>query len=116
MGIIYPPLSLKSQKSIYISLLLSDLIILPQFILNVDWERWIPAMIGVQFFQILYLAYKKDTGMESAMQGLSEFVRKHHFICMLLLIYLASFEKFFYRGYTGIIDRIFIILKTLSGY
>ena len=100
------------KKSIYISLLLSDLIILPQFILNVDWERWIPAMIGVQFFQILYLAYKKDTGMESTMQGLSEFVGKQHFICLLLLIYLASFEKFFYRGYTGIIDRIFNILKT----
>ena len=104
------------KKQIYFWLLLSDLSVLPQFILNVDWGRWMSSIVGVQIFQLLYLTYKRDSGMESAMSGLSKFIRKHCVICVLVLIYLASFNKLCDKGYNGITDGIFKILKnqTLS--
>lgn len=102
------------RKQVYIWLLLSDLAIIPQFVLNVDWGRWWSAIVGVQTFQILYLTYNQDAGMKNAMQGLAGFVKKHCVICMLILIYLASFDKLYERGYSGIVDEIFNILKTHS--
>lgn len=100
------------NKQIYFWLLLSNLSVLPQFILNVDWGRWMSSIIGVQIFQILYLTYKKDSGMDYAMSGLFRFLQKHSIICALILIYLASFNKLYDKGYGNITNNIFWILKT----
>lgn len=100
------------KKQLYFWLLLSDLSVLPQFILNVDWGRWISSIVGVQVFQLLYLTYKRDSGMETAMSGLLRFLKKNGILCAFILIYLAAFHKLADKGYNGITNSIFWILKT----
>ena len=73
----------------YLWLLASDMLILIQFVLTMDWGRWFAAMMTVQCFQFMYLHYVGDKGMLKFMAKLNDFVEKHKVICAFLIIYLC---------------------------
>lgn len=78
----------------YLYILLGCLFILPDYVLNSDWSRWNSTVIGVLFFQVLYLSYRQDVIMKEVLLGLSEFVETHKVLCVAIVLYLASLAKF----------------------
>lgn len=78
----------------YIYYLLLTFCIIPQFVLNVDWGRWMTSTTIFIFIGIFYLAYKKDPGILLALGKLTTFVSSHMFLCLILLIFTASLGKF----------------------
>lgn len=79
-------------------ILLSDLAVVPMFILNMDWGRWLAALGAVQFFQIFYFMYTQPAGAKKAMDSLQTFVTNHRLLCILFLIYLMPLGKI--HGFT----------------
>lgn len=84
----------KSLKIIFRIMMWLPIMALPAFILTIDWGRWFAAYFIVQILLILYLLRAKSIPMEMAMNSLQKFFKKNWFICLLLLIYLASLGKF----------------------
>jgi len=92
----------KEQKKIlmtpYLYCVLIHLAILPQFILNVDWGRWLIAVTLVFFFGIFYLIYIGKREMLEAVACLEKFIKKHYFLSVILLLYLSVFSPFTVDG------------------
>lgn len=67
---------------------------LPQFVLNVDWWRWMAAMICYTFFAIIsmYLTGEKDIG--DTFVTLRNIITKYPIGATTILIYLAMLDKF----------------------
>lgn len=74
----------------YFWMTLANLLILVQFVLTMDWGRWFSAALGVQFFELMYLGYRKDPGIREFQEKFSNFIRSHKWLCLMVLIYLAS--------------------------
>ena len=73
--------------------LLTNMAFIPIYVLMCDWGRWTGALIGVLFFQIGYLLYKKETGMRKTFERLEVFIESNPFLCISVLVYLSSLEK-----------------------
>lgn len=105
----------EKKKPIFLSpytyILLSQLLVVPEFILNVDWGRWYIAIAAVSFFQILYLNYRGDEGINEAFLALNFFVNRHKVLCAAVLFYLASLSKFQEWGSTVEITRLLEIIR-----
>ncbi len=99
-------------KSPYIPFLVIPLAILPQFILNVDWCRWLTATVLVVFFGIFYLAYKQDKGMYLALEKLNNFLQKHQTLAIVTLLYLALITQWGARDFMPEVDTIFEALQS----
>lgn len=67
---------------------------LPQFALNVDWWRWMAAMICYTFFAIIsmYLTGEKD--IRDIFGTLKGVIIKYPIGAATILIYLAMLDKF----------------------
>lgn len=74
--------------------LLMQLCALPQFILNIDWGRWMIALGVDLFFGILYLVYRQRTEMLQAMRSLAHGLKQKPLIALVALLWLASLNKF----------------------
>lgn len=105
-------------QSYYFYMLLSSLLIVPNFVLNVDWSRWFAAILSVQFFFILYLGYKKAPEMTEALHCLTIKIKRNQFLTILFLLYLACLSKFGARDFLPEVNQFFRILfdHQLSGY
>ncbi len=95
-------------------ILLSDLAVLPMFILNMDWGRWLAALGAVQFFQIFYLMYTQPAGAKKAMVSLQAFVTDHRLLCMLFLIYLMPLGKIHGFTFPAEADTLMDIIRMIS--
>ena len=78
----------------YFYCLISNLAILPQFIFNIDWGRWMLALGNIVFFEIFLLIYIRDAGILKALSKVNNFVKKNPLLCFLLVIYLAQIQAF----------------------
>ncbi len=89
-------LSVKDKKWYYSEIfyiLLANAMYIPIFVLMCDWGRWAGAFIGVQFFEICYLIYKKNESMQIIIKNIQIWITKHYILAMMILVYLASIEK-----------------------
>jgi Ca2+/Na+ antiporter len=77
----------------YIYFLSLLFIILPQFILNVDWGRWLASVSICLFMGFLFLLWKKDRGAVEACAKLSEWVMNHKWVSLAVIIYIAGLSK-----------------------
>ena len=77
----------------YIYYILLPLSILPQFVLNIDWGRWMLSNNIVIVFSVLYLTYKQDEGMTLAVSKLSEWIRKRKLLSLFLILYVCGLDK-----------------------
>lgn len=68
--------------------------VLPQFLLNVDWLRWMTALTFLSFFTILFLVYVEDDGMTYTIERFSLYLNKHKFLFILILVYLSALNVF----------------------
>ncbi len=93
-------------KCPYIYCLASNLAVLPQFILNVDWGRWMLAVTINLFFQIFYLYYMDFKEMRMAIKRLNLFVARNKALAVMCLLYLTIFDKFEDRIYFGQIEKL----------
>lgn len=84
----------RTQRMIYLFLLLSHLCFLPAFALTIDWGRWFGAFLTVQALQIVLLAAKKDAAVLSALTALSAAFRRHPYLFLISGIWIASLQKF----------------------
>lgn len=93
----------------YMYYIILPVAVLPQYLLNVDWGRWMRATVIVFFAGILYLTYKRDEGILRAMEKLNKFISEHKFLCLLCIIFMASLDKFTERPFIDEVD-------TITGY
>lgn len=99
----------------YIYCALANLAVLPQFILNIDWGRWLTALTINVFFEILYLSYMGFPEIITALRSLSHYVKEHKETAVFCIIYLSFLDKFGASGFLpqvnvlwdGIFQRIF---------
>lgn len=91
-------------KTPYMYYIILPAAVIPQYLLNVDWGRWMRATVIVFFIGILYLFHKKDKGMMLAMERLNDFIQKHKFLCLLIIIFMASLDKFTERQFISEVD------------
>lgn len=88
--------------------------VLPQFLLNVDWGRWMLSFNIVLFTGVFYLAWKKDEGANEALRKLSEWIRNHKIICVLVIVIVSKTGVFsgrdFVSSVNGILDWIAVRL------
>lgn len=85
---------IKWYKNIYVYYILINICILPQFLLNIDWGRWMLALINMLFFEIFYLIYIKDKGMLLAVKKLNTSINNNMFIYLLFILYLSKFSYY----------------------
>ena len=98
-------------KNPYFLCILCQLAVLPQFLLNIDWGRWIIAIVIVFFFGIFYMHYIGMEEMDIAIASLSNFLKKHYFIAAAVVLYLALFAKLTDQGMR---TQIVFIIKNLA--
>lgn len=67
-------------------------LVLPQFILNIDWGRWIIALCVFVFFFILYYAYMGDSSMKLVLVNLSNTIKEKPYIAGMFLIFISAFS------------------------
>lgn len=95
-------------------ILLSDLAILPQIILSMDWPRWYASLGCVQFFQIFYLIYKQPAAAEEMLASLTRFINKYRLLCLLFLIYLMPLGKIHGFQFPAEADTLMDIIRMIS--
>lgn len=78
----------------YIYFVILPCSILPQYLLNMDWGRYMIATTILVFTEIIYLWYKQDGGMCCAIERFNEYVERNKVLYLVLILYLAGFEKF----------------------
>ena len=83
---------IKWFKNEYLYCLLINLVVLPQFILNIDWGRWLIAVGTMVFFEIFLLVYLGNKGMIKALSQMNPLIKKYYFFCIVLIIYLAELQ------------------------
>ena len=74
--------------------LLTVLFIIPQFLLNVDWGRWLTAMTVDTAFIFAYRLYIGDEKLAQLAKDLSERLRKNPAPYVLLILYLHMLSVF----------------------
>lgn len=104
----------KVRKSSALWCLIVSSAVLPQFILNIDWGRWIVSVFIVLFFGLFYLIYVDNREMIITMQRLDQFIQKHWCLGMLTIIYLSLFTKMTGRGFLKESSWLITVLNTLS--
>ena len=77
-------------KNIYVYFLMVNFLILPQFILNVDWGRWFFMLFNLLFFGVFYLVYQRNFGMLYGLKILNGWLKKYWIIAFVILVYLFS--------------------------
>lgn len=97
----------------YIYFVILNFAIVPQFVLNTDWGRWMIAIHIISFFGILYLIYQKDCGMLKALDVLNEFINNHMFLSIMIVVYLAGLNKFLGRVFIPETEALMSILSKL---
>jgi hypothetical protein len=78
----------------YPYLTLFNLLYIPLFLFENDWGRWFGAVITAKTIEFLYLYYIGDDGTVYAVGKVGAFVKRWIWIAAVVLLYLASFEKF----------------------
>ena len=84
----------KGQKTVYVLIGLGNLAILPQFMLTMDWGRWIAAGFTVQFFELMYLFWIGEKGMRDTMESADGWLKNHKFIMYVMVMYLSLLLPF----------------------
>ncbi|MBQ7944893.1 MAG: hypothetical protein IJ326_12640 [Lachnospiraceae bacterium] len=84
----------KLQKCKYWLMLLSNIAYVPVFALMTDWGRWFAAFFVVTFLNLMVLIYDGDEGIGCGVEKLSTAVRRYPIVFIVLVLYVASFEKF----------------------
>lgn len=97
----------------YLYYILLPLTILPQFILNTDWMRWMISIYIIIFFGILYLSYKNHIGMSQALDSLDTFIDNHMLLCSVVILYLAGLNKFSGRIFLPETDALISLLSNI---
>lgn len=104
-----------SFQTPYFWCLLMQLAILPQFLLNIDWGRWIISLFVVLFFGIFYMSYLQFEEMEYALSSLEMFLKRNYYVAFVLLVYLSVFPKFAEHGMRRELLQCFRSLGRLLG-
>ena len=90
----------------YFYCLIVNLAVLPQFVLNVDWGRWMAAVEMVLFFEIFYMYYVGFVEIKQTIGELGCFVQRYMPICIFCVLYLNLFNKFEDRIYFVQLERL----------
>ena len=93
-------------------MLLSFLVIIPDFLLNIDWGRWFIALFFVQISVICVMMRRSFAGADETLSLLSGLVLKYKWPAVLLVVYLYSLGNFYDCGF---IDTVYKMLSTLLG-
>ena len=97
----------------YFVFLSLSLCIIPQFLLNVDWGRWMVCVNIVLFTGVFYLIYKKDKGMLNALDGLYTLFIEHKTIFIFAVVFIAGLSKFEGRGFLIEVDKLFNMILSI---
>ena len=91
---------------------LSNLAMLPVWLIMVDWERYIAVHVILEFGMILILLYKRNSYMITAVKQTAAGVEKHMFIYLLFLLFLFTLDKLDARCYQPyLVDYLANIVK-----
>lgn len=97
----------KILLSPYFYMLLFNLIYIPVFTFECDWGRWFAAIITTKTIEILYLFYIKDEGVVCAVGEVGRFIKDKTLGVALIIMYLASMEKFGSALFLDVVDKIY---------
>ena len=86
--------SSKIQKFILSLMMLAPIASIPAFVLTIDWGRWFAAVFITQFALILYLARKEYKPILLSLNKMQEFMNKHLFIFIFIVLYLSCLGTF----------------------
>ena len=67
-------------------------LVVPQFVLNVDWGRWMISLCVFVFFYIMYYSFKDDYSMKLTLEKTASIIKQKPHIATLILIYIAFFS------------------------
>jgi hypothetical protein len=68
--------------------------VVPEFILNIDWGRWLAAMSFTQYVMVFLCVYHKYGDGTKAMEELGTFAKKYPVVIVCLLVYLYKLGNF----------------------
>ena len=94
------------EKNTYRLMNAAFLVMIPAFIVTVDYARWMAGYIICQFMLIGILLYKGDKCALNSSMKISQTIKDYPVLAMLILLYISSFPKFTDMVYPGIIERI----------
>lgn len=93
-------------KTPYIYFILLVFTIIPQFLLNVDWGRWMICTNIVLFSGFLFLIWKHDEEAVCAITCLNGWIKEHKLIAIFVAFYIASLGKFNGRSFISQVNSI----------
>lgn len=96
----------KERKRVFIMMNASFLIMIPAFVVTVDYARWMASYIICQFALIGILTYLGDKFALNSSLNIYRRIRKYPVAAILILLYLSSFPKFTDMVYPGFIENI----------
>ncbi len=99
-------------KSIYVYYIALVMIITPQFILNVDWGRWLISMTIVLFFGFAFLIWKEDEIASISLVYLSSWIKRHKVISILAVLFVSGLDKMDPNAFIG--DQVGVIVRWLT--
>lgn len=91
--------------------ILSICAVLPQFLLNVDWGRWLTAIVIDSFFLILYYVYKKDTAMIEIFENMSSKIKKNPALALVFIVVLTFVGAINATDFSGEAYKLFGIIS-----
>lgn len=93
--------------------LASLLFIVPQFLLTIDWGRWMTAFTTCAFFLVFYGIYINNSGISKTLISLSKFLSSQTYIGIFILLILGCMRKFEARVITSDFAAVFLSVQTI---
>lgn len=82
------------QKWKYILIRLTYILYIPVFALMNDYGRWFAALFIMMLMNLLVLIFNKDELVVDAVAKCGAFFKKYPIVPLMIIVYIAGFEKF----------------------
>ncbi len=83
----------KDQKFVLFLCLIQPLSTIPAYIFGLNWNRWTASIITSQCILYLFMIYRKNESVTSAVNKITDFLKRHFIAVVFYFIYYASFAK-----------------------
>ena len=103
-------------RSAFLLSSLTLLFVIPQFIMNVDWGRWLTTEFLTVIFLITYFAYKGNPAVIDTLETVSAEIKQHKLRFTAVLIYCSVFSAFEARYFSSDLGYILQIEQNVKDF
>lgn len=84
----------KAQRNVFVGMQCAFLLLIPAFVITVDYSRWFAAFVFQEILLMAYLIYDSHTPYAQVGEVLGRMVKSHAFCALILIVFVAALGLF----------------------